>query len=125
MSERDRDVERFLPLTPAAFHILLSLAQGDRHGYGIMLEVEARTQGRMNLGPGTLYRSIRQLLAAGLIEAVEKPSDPAVPEDRRRFYRLTSLGHRVAQAEAARLEQLVQEARASQLLGHNEASAEA
>lgn len=125
MTEFDREVERFLPLTPAAFHILLSLAQGERHGYGIMLEVEAHTQGRMNLGPGTLYRTIRQLQAAGLIEAVEKPSEPTVTEDRRRFYRLTSLGHRVAQAEAARLEQLVQQARASQLLGHSEASAEA
>lgn len=104
------------PLTPAAFHILLALAEGERHGYGIMREVEAITDGQMQLGPGTLYRSLQRLLAEGLIaEGAERP-DPALGDERRRYYRLAERGRRAAMAEAARLERLVDSARARRLL---------
>lgn len=95
------------PLTPATFQILLALAAGERHGYAIMREVEALTAGRVRLGPGTLYRTLRTLLAAGLIaEAAERPA-PDADDERRRYYRLTTAGHRAAAAEAARLARLV------------------
>jgi len=111
-----RDPETFLPLTPAAFHILLALAEDERHGYAIMQEVAARTAGRLRLGPGTLYGSIKRLLAEGLIaEAGERP-DAALGDERRRYYRLTDLGLRVARAEAERLERLVGMARERRLL---------
>ncbi len=116
MTAPDPAVERFLPLTPAMFHILLALAGGERHGYGIMQEVATSTQGQMRLGPGTLYRSIKQLLEAGLIAESEERADPALDDERRRYYRLTSFGQRVAQAEAARLARLVRLARERQLL---------
>lgn len=117
MVETGKPVEAFLPLTPAVFHILLALAGGERHGYGIMQEVAASTQGQMRLGPGTLYRSIKQMLTAELIEEADERPDPALDDERRRYYRLTSFGQRVAQAEAQRLERLVQQARARRLLG--------
>lgn len=118
MAEMGKPVEEFLPLTPAVFHILLALAGGERHGYGIMQEVAASTQGQMRLGPGTLYRSIKQMLTAGLIEEADERPDPALDDERRRYYRLTSFGQRVAQAEAQRLERLVNQARARHLLGN-------
>src|ERR1700694_2478564 len=94
-------------LTTAAFCILLALADAERHGYGVMQEVAKRTQGAVRLNSGTLYRSIKQLLGAGLIaEAGERP-DPALDDERRRYYRLTVTGRRAAEAEAARLDQLV------------------
>jgi DNA-binding PadR family transcriptional regulator len=105
-----------LPLTPAVFHILLALADGERHGYGIMQEVAARTGGTVRLGPGTLYGSIKRLLAGGLItESGERP-DPALDDERRRYYRLTDFGQRVAVAEAQRLAHLVHQARDKRLL---------
>lgn len=104
------------PLTPAAFHILLALADDDRHGYGIMLEVSRRTDGAVRLNSGTLYRSIKYLLGAGLIAETEERPDPALDDERRRYYRLTASGRRAARDEAARLEQLVGIARAKQLL---------
>src|SRR5690348_8872676 len=111
------DPESYLPLTPAAFHILLALAEGERHGYAIMQEVAASTDGKLRLGPGTLYGSIKRLLADGLIaEAGERP-DTALGDERRRYYRLTDLGLRAASAEAQRLERLVSMARARRLLG--------
>jgi DNA-binding PadR family transcriptional regulator len=111
-----------LPLTPAIFHILLALAGGERHGYGIMQEVEALTAGRVRLGPGTLYRSIQRLLAAGLIaEAAERP-DPALGAERRRYYRLTDRGQRLAAAEAQRLADLVRVARTRRLLPAGDAA---
>lgn len=116
MTEPDREVEHWLPLTPAVFHILLSLAGGERHGYGIMQEVATSTQGQLRLGPGTLYRSIKQLLAARLIEAADERPDLSLDDERRRYYRLTTLGWRVAAAEAERLERLVEQARARRLL---------
>jgi len=103
-------------LTPAAFHILLALAAGERHGYGIMREVEALAGGRVRLGPGTLYRSLQRLLADGLIaEGGERPAAD-LDDERRRYYRLTDRGRRLAGAEADRLAQLVELARARQLL---------
>ena len=97
----------FLPLTPAELNILLALAGGDLHGYGIMKEVERRTGGKTRLGPGTLYRSAKQMLGRGWIEEVGERPDPESGNDRRRYYRATSSGRRVASAELARLEELV------------------
>ena len=105
-----------LPLTPAVFHILLALADGEKHGYAIMQEVSARTGGKLRLGPGTLYGSIKRMLEEELIvESAERP-DPALDDERRRYYRLTERGRRVAEAEAQRLAQLVRVARAKDLL---------
>jgi len=105
-----------LPLTPAVFQILLVLAGGERHGYAIMKEVEANTDGRMQLGPGTLYRSIKRMLSDGLIEESAERPDPALDDERRRYYRLTALGRRVAGAEAERLAGLVRLAESKRLL---------
>ena len=113
------DPEALLPLTPAVFHIMLSLADGERHGYSILREVERRTGGALNLGPTTLYRSIRQMLAAHLIEEAEERPDPALDDERRRYYRLTSFGRRVALAETQRLERLVAMARATSFGGQS------
>ncbi len=110
------DPTKLLPLTPAVFHILLALADGERHGYSIMQEVEARTENRVRLGPGTLYGSIKRMLADHLIEESEARPDPSLDDERRRYYRLTSFGRRVAVAEAERLENLVGAARAKKLL---------
>lgn len=111
-----RDPLEFLPLTPAVFHILLALADAERHGYGIIKEVEARTDGRVRLGPGTLYGSIKRMLEEGLIEESGERPDPSLDDERRRYYRLTEFGRRVAAAEAERLSGLVAVARAKQLL---------
>ncbi len=104
------------PLTPAVFQILLALAGGERHGYGIMKEVAASTGGRMRMGPGTLYGTIKRMLAVGLIEESGERPDPELDDERRRYYRLTALGRRLAVAEAERLDALVQVARAKRLL---------
>jgi DNA-binding PadR family transcriptional regulator len=108
--------EEFLPLTPAAFHILLALADDEKHGYGIMKEVAAISQGQLKLGPGTLYGTIKRMLADGwIVESDERP-DPDLDDERRRYYRLTDLGHKVARAEAARLSRLVEAAQARRLV---------
>jgi DNA-binding PadR family transcriptional regulator len=107
MSEAKPDPEAFLPLTPAVFHILLALADNERHGYGIMQEVALRTDGKVRMGPGTLYGSIKRMMADGLLEESGVRPDPALDDERRRYYRLTNLGQRVAQAEARRLAALV------------------
>src|SRR5437588_10549171 len=107
MSKVGRDPEMLLPLTPAVFHILLALADGEKHGYAIMQEVGLRTDGTFRMGPGTLYGSIKRMQADGLImESGERP-DPELDDERRRYYRLTDFGQRVARAEAQRLEQLM------------------
>jgi DNA-binding PadR family transcriptional regulator len=108
--------ESFLPLTPAMFHILLALADRERHGYHIMQEVDERTEGRVKLGPGTLYGSIKRLLADGLIEESDERPDAELDDERRRYYRLSDFGFRVATAEAERLENLVKSARVKKLL---------
>ncbi len=110
------DVQRHLPLTPAVFHVLLALADEERHGYAIMKEVEGRTGGRVRMGPGTLYGTIKRLLRARLIEELDERPDPAIDDERRRYYRLTGLGRVVAAAEAERLEGLVADARGKHLL---------
>jgi DNA-binding PadR family transcriptional regulator len=111
-----RDPDALLPLTPAAFHVLLSLADADRHGYGIGVDVERQTDGGVKLGPGTLYGLVKRMLADGLIVESDERPDPAVDDERRRYYRLTDFGRRVASAEAGRLELLVRAARERRLL---------
>jgi len=108
--------EALLPLTPAVFHILLALADGERHGYGIMQEIAAISEGRLRIGPGTLYGSIKRMLVDGLIEESDERPDPALDDERRRYYRLTSFGRQVAEAEATRLARLVGQARTRRLL---------
>lgn len=103
----DSSVKAYLPLTPALFHVLLSLADGDKHGYAILKEVEERTHGEVLLSTGTLYGIIKRLVADELIRELT-----ASEEDRRRCYRLTALGRRVAMAEADRLRALVRAAEA-------------
>lgn len=105
------DVQNLLPLTPAVFHILLALADGEKHGYGIMLEVATLTDNLIRMGPGTLYGTIKRMLEAGLIEETDERPDPALDDERRRYYRITALGKRAAQAEAARLSRLLDAAK--------------
>ena len=111
-----REPRDLLPLRPAVLHILLALIDEERHGYGIMREVEVRTGGQTRLGPGTLYGSIKRMLADGLIEESDERPDPAMDDQRRRYYRITDFGRRVAGAEAERLSTLVELARARNLL---------
>jgi DNA-binding PadR family transcriptional regulator len=103
-------------LTPAVFHILLALADGEKHGYGIMREVSERTGGQMRMGPGTLYGSIKRMLEQGLIEETEERPDPELDDERRRYYRLTDFGQKSAVAEYGRLRQLVGIAQSKRLL---------
>jgi DNA-binding PadR family transcriptional regulator len=121
MKKTERSPEAMLPLTPAVFHILLALADAERHGYGIMQEIAARTGGAMRIGPGTLYGSIKRMLAEGLIEASDERPDPELDDERRRYYRLTDFGQRVVRAEAQRLEQVVRLAYAKRVLSGSEA----
>jgi DNA-binding PadR family transcriptional regulator len=92
-----------LPLTPPVFHILLALADEERHGYGIMQDVARQTGDALQLGPGTLYGCLKRMLAAGLVTESEERPDPALDDERRRYYRMTALGNRVVRAEAQRL----------------------
>ena len=108
--------DSLLPLPPPVFHILVALASGERHGYGIMQDVAERTSGRVKLGPGSLYGSIKRMLEQGLIEEVRTRASRADDDERRRYYRLTKTGRRAAEAEAARLDELVRGARAHGLL---------
>jgi DNA-binding PadR family transcriptional regulator len=108
--------DSLLPLPAAVFHILIALADRDRHGYSIMQEVAARTGGKVQLSAGTLYSSIRRMLEQGLIEELAESPDPSSTDERRRYYRLTRFGKRVAAAEVARLTDLVQQARATGLV---------
>ena len=99
--------ESFLPLKPHWFHVLLSLADREQHGYGIMQEVLARTDGKVRLWPATLYGTLKRLIVQGLIEESDERPAAELDDARRRYYRLTSLGQRVLGAESARLEDLV------------------
>ena len=111
----DRDVERHLPLKPLVFQVLLALADGERHGWSLVREVQQR-DGFTRIMPGNFYRTLRAMLADGLIaEAHERPA-PDEDDERRRYFRLTALGEAVAAAEAGRLEAAVLEARAKRLL---------
>lgn len=106
----------FLPLTPAVLHILLALADGEQHGYAVAQAVEALTDGTVRMGPGTLYGSIGRMVASGLIEESTRARGRASDEERRRFYRLTTLGRRVLETEADRLARVVALARAKNVL---------
>jgi len=117
MADIVQDPEDFLPLTPAVFNILLALADGEKHGYGIMQEVETNTKGQVLMGPGTLYGSIKRMLQAGLIEESEERADPEMDDQRRKYYKLTNLGRRVLNMEAERLASQVMIARAKNVLG--------
>jgi len=107
---------RQVPLSPPEFQILLALADGEKHGYAIMQEVKARTERRTRLGPGTLYGAIKRMLGGGLIEETEERPDPKLDDQRRRYYRLTDVGHHLAVAEAERLADLVRAAHQKRLL---------
>jgi DNA-binding PadR family transcriptional regulator len=103
------------PLAPAVFHILLALADSDQHGYAIIHAISKSTHGRVRIGPGTLYRSIQQMLEDGLLVETDERPAPDEDDERRRYYRITPLGRKVARAEAERLAALVRLARASGL----------
>ncbi len=104
--------EALLPLPPAAFHILMAVAEEDRHGYAIIQDVAERTEGALKLSAGTLYRSIQRMLEQGLLEETQERPAPEFDDERRRYYRITAFGAAVARAEARRLTQLVKMARA-------------
>jgi len=104
------------PLTPAVFHILMALADGEKHGYSIMKDVEKQTGGKIKLGPGTLYGSIKRMLAANLIEESDERPDPALDDERRRYYRMSGLGQTILGTECQRLDQAVKTARQKQVL---------
>ena len=101
-----------LPLTPPVFHILLALADEERHGYGIMQDVARQTNHALQLGPGTLYGCLKRMLAAGLVEESDERPDPELDDERRRYYRMTTLGRSTVRAEASRLAGAVEAAKA-------------
>ena len=105
-----RDTLDFLPLPTATFHILLALKDGEKHGYAIMSDVEELSEGAVKIGPGTMYGSIKRMLAEGLIEETDERPDPEMDDERRRYYRCTALGQRVCQAEVERLTKLLRNA---------------
>jgi DNA-binding PadR family transcriptional regulator len=113
---KDCNPDSLLPLPTAVFHILIALADRDRHGYSIMQDVAARTGGKVRLSAGTLYSSIRRMLEQGLIEELTKSPDPSSTDERRRYYRLTRFGRRAAAAEVERLNLLLKQARDTGLL---------
>ena len=115
MGDQTRGPEEYLPLTPAMLDIVVALADDELHGYAIMREVRRRTDGRKRLAPGTLYRSLRQMRERGLVAESEERPEAGLDDERRRYYRLTDLGRRVAVAEVERLEGLVQAARSKGL----------
>jgi DNA-binding PadR family transcriptional regulator len=108
--------DSYQPLTPAVYHILLALADGEKHGYAIMKDVESQSSGSLKMGPGTLYGSIKRMLAAGLIAESGLRPDPALDDERRRYYRLSGLGEQVVAAESRRLATLVQVAQQKHVL---------
>lgn len=116
MARHARRPEDLLPLTPGMFHVLIALADGEKHGYAIIKEVARRTDGALQLSAGTLYALIRRFVQDGVIaESAERP-DPALDDERRRYYRLTPFGRDVARAEAARMESTLNMARAKKLI---------
>jgi DNA-binding PadR family transcriptional regulator len=113
---KKRDTESFLPLTPAMFHILVALADGEKHGYAILKEVARRTEDKVRLSAGTLYGNLARLESAGLIAESNRRPEFALDDERRRYYRLTDLGREVAVAEAERMEEAIEHARATKLI---------
>ncbi len=112
---RPQQVEDFLPLPASVMHIVVALADGEKHGYAILRDVTELSGGAVRMGSGTLYGSIQRMVDQGLIEETDERPDPAVDDQRRRYYRLTVLGQRVGAAEHRRLEALVDAARLRQL----------
>ena len=113
MAADDPTVDSLLPLQPATFHILMALADDDRHGYAIIQEIAARTDGTIRMSAGTLYRSIQRMIEQGLIVEIHERPAPELDDERRRYYRITKFGEAVARAETRRLQNLVRLARAS------------
>jgi DNA-binding PadR family transcriptional regulator len=109
-------LEKWRPLTPVVFHILLALADGECHGYAIMKNVAATTEGQVRLGPGTLYGALKRLIEGGVIEESDERPDPEMDDERRRYYRLTEFGGRVARSEVERLSKTVNLAQAKRLI---------
>jgi DNA-binding PadR family transcriptional regulator len=101
-------MDSLVPLSAAVFHILLSLGEGERHGYALKREIAKRTSGKLKLGPGVLYGSINKMLDLGFIEESDERPDPHLDDERRRYYRITSLGKQVARAEATRMRELAE-----------------
>ena len=116
MQEYFPNPESLLPLPAATFHILVALADRDRHGYSILQDVTTRTDGKVRLSAATLYSSIRRMLEQGLVEELTESPDPASQDERRRYYRLTDFGRRVATAEARRLTAMLSQARETGLI---------
>jgi DNA-binding PadR family transcriptional regulator len=114
--EQADEADAFLPLPTAVFHILVALADRDRHGYSIMQDVSARTDGKVRLSAGTLYSAVARMLEQGLIEELRENPDPDNEDERRRHYRVTRLGRDVALAEARRLQDMLSQARATGLI---------
>lgn len=114
MSAPPPDPQGFLPLSPSVFHILLAVSDRERHGYGIIKEVDRRTNGRLVLSTGTLYAAIKRLRQRGLIEKTDS-ADPEIDDERRRYYRLTRLGRDVVRAETRRMQEMVRLATAERL----------
>ena len=111
------DIHSLLPLTPTVFHMLLALADGEKHGYGIMQAVEEETQGQMQIRTGSLYGAIRRMIEAGLIEETNERPDPELDDERRRYYGLTDFGRRVLTAESARIARAMAVIRGKRILG--------
>ena len=114
MNQADESVVSYLPLTPPVFHVLIALADGKKHGYAILREVDERTDGKVRLSSGTLYAIIKRMLNDGLIEETEERPDE--DDERRRYYGLTSFGRKVAAAEAERMEEMLAAARIKKLI---------
>ena len=109
------DIDSYLPLPASAMHIIVALAAGERHGYAIMRDIEDLAGGSVKMGPGTLYGSIKRMIDQGLLEETDERPDPALDDERRRYYRLTNLGHRVGAAEQTRLAALLDAAQLRRL----------
>lgn len=104
----ERDARDFLPLPSSSFHVLLVLVEGEKHGYGIMRQVETISEGAVRMGPGTLYGTIKRLVETGLVEESGERPDPELDDERRRYYKVTGLGERVVAAEVHRLSTMIE-----------------
>ena len=120
MSPDDSDLRERLPLSPAAFSILLALKDGDKHGYAILREVSLGSDGALKLLPGTLYNLLKRMLEDGWIEELSERPDPSLDDERRRYYRLTGIGEKIANLEAERLARWVRLAQKHGMLGDGE-----
>jgi len=120
MEQKNRNPDTVLPLKPVDYLVLLVLAEQERHGYGIVQDIEKRSEGQLRLEPGNLYRTIRRLMRDGLLQESDRRPAPESDDERRRYYRLTPFGLKAAAAETARLKQLVRFAETRSLAGHKE-----